>query len=64
MSLSDGEKCVLKSRKFDIAMKIFCELGILNPDKKGNTYVISKGENYHNKTNLDLSETYIKHKAD
>ena len=64
VSLSGGEKCVLKSRKFDIAMKIFCELGILNPDKKGNTYVISKGENYHNKTNLDLSETYIKHKAD
>jgi len=64
VSLSDGTKCTLKSRKFDIAMKIFCELGILNPDKKGNTYVINKGENYHNKTNLDLSETYIKHKAD
>lgn len=42
------------------AVKIFDELCILNVEDAGNAIVISKGENFFSKTNLENSATYQK----
>ena len=61
VKLGDNSKHSIKSRKFQIALQIFKELEILNIAKSGNSYTITKGKNYYNKTNLEISETYKNH---
>ncbi len=61
VKLSNHSKHGIKSRKFKIALEIFKELEILNIEKCENSYIITKGKNYYNKTNLELSETFKNH---
>jgi single-stranded-DNA-specific exonuclease len=61
VKLSDHSRHGIKSRKFKIALDIFDELEILNIEKAENSYIITKGKNYYNKTNLELSKTFKSH---
>jgi hypothetical protein len=61
VKLSDHSRHGIKSRKFKIALDIFDELEILNIEKAEKSYIITKGKNYYNKTNLELSETFKSH---